>query len=102
MREAFERLAVLRMARTLDDLTRDPDLMAAVERYLEIISEGSRHIPESLKAQRPDIPWRRVADIGNRLRHAYHAIDVETLWTIITDDLDTLRAAIESILEREA
>jgi len=41
-----------------------------IERCLEIISEASRHIPDDAKARHPEIPWRRVADIGNRIRHS--------------------------------
>jgi uncharacterized protein with HEPN domain len=51
-----------------------------------------------LKAPHPDIPWRRIADIGNRIRHAYHAIDSELIWEIATVDLIALKTAIESML----
>jgi uncharacterized protein with HEPN domain len=50
---------------------------AACERFLEVLSEASRHIPETWKAAHPEIPWRQVADIGNHLRHAYHNVDAE-------------------------
>jgi uncharacterized protein with HEPN domain len=77
----------------------------ATERLVEIVSEASRHLPESDKASEPDIPWRRVADIGNRLRHAYHDVDAEVLWTVATRDIAALRSAVERIagryLERE-
>lgn len=41
----------------------------AVERELEIISEASRSLSEAEKARFSKIPWRRIADIGNVLRH---------------------------------
>ena len=41
----------------------------AVERLLEIISEASRFVPPDEKAQQPNINWRRLADLGNWLRH---------------------------------
>jgi uncharacterized protein with HEPN domain len=70
-----------------------------VERCLEIISEASRHIPDGLKEARPEIPWRRIADMGNRIRHAYHAVDSDIIWEIVTGELRELRAAIEAMIE---
>jgi uncharacterized protein with HEPN domain len=62
-------------------------LRLAVERLLEIISEASRHIPVDMKAKEPKINWRRLADLGNWLRHAYHRTDPGFLWDMIGHDL---------------
>jgi hypothetical protein len=35
------------------------------ERGVEIVSEASRHLPPELKARHPEIPWQKVAGIGN-------------------------------------
>jgi uncharacterized protein with HEPN domain len=71
----------------------------AVERLLEIISEASRFIPSDLKAKEPGINWRRLADLGNRLRHAYHRTDAGLLWSMIEDDLEPLNRFIEQIVK---
>ncbi|MBK8458692.1 MAG: DUF86 domain-containing protein [Phyllobacteriaceae bacterium] len=48
-----------------------------------------------MKAAESTIPWRRVSDIGNHLRHAYHRVDAEILWRIWADgDLALLRDAV--------
>lgn len=71
---------------------------AAFERFLEILSEASRHIPEAWKQQHGSIPWRQVAGLGNHLRHAYHRTDAQALWSIYEDDLDGLEQAVDAIL----
>lgn len=68
-----------------------------IERCLEIISEASRHIPDDAKGRHPEIPWRQVADIGNRIRHSYHAIDSGIIWDIVTGELIALKAVIVAI-----
>jgi len=68
----------------------------AVERYFEIISEASRHLPETLKEKNAMISWRKIADLGNVLRHAYHDTDPAILWEIYTVHLDPLEAAIRA------
>jgi Protein of unknown function DUF86 len=42
-----------------------------VERGIEVISEASRHLTDDIKERRIEIPWSKVAGIGNVLRHAY-------------------------------
>jgi uncharacterized protein with HEPN domain len=51
-----------------------------VERGVEIISEASRRLPDDLKARNPQIPWQKVAGIGNVLRHGYESIAAPVLW----------------------
>jgi uncharacterized protein with HEPN domain len=69
----------------------------AVERLLEVVSEASRHIPAEAKSSEPGIHWRRLADLGNRLRHAYHETDAGLLWAMIENDLEPLRRFVERL-----
>jgi uncharacterized protein with HEPN domain len=80
---------------TRESFERDLTVRLAVERLLEVVSEASRHIPAEAKAREPDIDWRRLADLGNRLRHAYHEIDAGLLWVMIENDLEPLRRFVE-------
>ena len=61
-----------------------------VERGVEIISEASRRLPDILKARHPDIPWPKVAGIGNGLRHDYESIAPQVMWALVRDDLPPL------------
>jgi len=72
----------------------------AIERSLEIISEATRGIPETDKALRPEIPWRRIQDLGNVIRHAYFGLAQERLWAIVQTELDKLEQAIRQIQSR--
>jgi uncharacterized protein with HEPN domain len=74
---------------------------AATERFLEIISEASRRIPEDIKAQETEIPWQRVADLGNILRHAYHDTNPEIIWNIAQNDLASLQDFAERVMREE-
>lgn len=86
---------------TFEQLASDPIRIAALERLLEIISEASRHIPEDWKQEMgPDIPWRRIADLGNVIRHVYQHVDIGVLWDICRFDLDPLDKAVEAMIIR--
>ena len=61
-----------------------------VERGIEIVSEASRRLPADMKARHPEIPWRKVAGIGNVLRHEYERTAPDVLWTVARQDLPAL------------
>jgi uncharacterized protein with HEPN domain len=74
----------------------------AVERCIEIISEASRRIPDDLKAEHPDIPWRAIAGIGNVLRHDYDDVVPNIIWQAAIREVVPLRAAITAMRQRLA
>jgi uncharacterized protein with HEPN domain len=53
-----------------------------------------------VKATEPHIPWRKVADIGNVLRHEYDDVADAEVWRIVVDDLSALRSAVQSMIDR--
>lgn len=59
----------------------------ATVRNLELIGEAATHIPEAVRAENPQIPWRQVIATRNRLIHGYLGIDNDTLWSIVRDDI---------------
>jgi uncharacterized protein with HEPN domain len=71
-----------------------------VERGVEIISEASRHLTDELKARHPDIPWPKVAAIGNVLRHDYASIAAPIMWKLVQDDLAPLEQVCREELAR--
>ncbi|HOC72296.1 MAG TPA: DUF86 domain-containing protein [Candidatus Hydrogenedentes bacterium] len=62
----------------------------ATLRNLELIGEAAAHIPESVRAAHPEVPWRLVVATRNRLIHGYLGVDDDTLWSIIRDDVPSL------------
>ncbi len=62
----------------------------ATVRNLELIGEAATHIPEAVRAENPQIPWRQVIATRNRLIHGYLGIDNDTLWSIVRDDIRPL------------
>ena len=98
--------AILHIERALagigyEQFAGDLFLRLAIERLLEIISEASRKIPAEVKAEEPDIAGQKMADLGNRLRHAYHQIEPEILWRIAREDLTPLKRFVDRIVRDE-
>jgi uncharacterized protein with HEPN domain len=72
----------------------NPMAVAAVERKLQIISEAAIRLGSEADRRCPDQPWRDIRGIGNQLRHAYERIELDTIWSTVTDDLPPLKAAV--------
>ena len=62
----------------------------ATLRNLELIGEAATHIPETVRQENPDIPWRLIIATRIKLIHGYLGIDDDTLWSIITTDVVAL------------
>ncbi len=70
----------------------------ATLRNLELIGEAATRVPDEIRTDHPDIPWRMIIATRNRLIHAYLGIDDDTVWSIIQDDLPVLIPALQRIL----
>lgn len=69
----------------------------ATVRNLELIGEAATHIPDAIRAQHPQIPWRIIVATRNRLIHGYLGIDDDTLWSIIKTDIPALLPKLQAL-----
>jgi uncharacterized protein with HEPN domain len=95
--DAIDGIESATAGKQLEDFSRDWLLKHGVQRGLEIISEASRHLPDGLLAQAPEIPWKQVRGIGNLLRHEYHKVADKIVWAVVTDSVPQLKIAIGRI-----
>jgi uncharacterized protein with HEPN domain len=82
-----------------DSFLKDATLKRAFVRSLEIIGEASKKLPEDIKAMQPDIEWRKVTGMRDRLIHDYFGVDYTIVWDVATNKLPGLRVKLQAILE---
>lgn len=75
----------------------DEKTIDAVVRNLEILGEATRQLPEDFTVRYPNVPWRRIAGLRNRIVHDYFGLDLEIIWQVIQQDLPELRGWLESL-----
>ena len=100
MKQAITNIRELLEGKEFGSLVTDTTIRAAFERHLEVLSEASRHVPEEWKGEYATVPWRQIADLGNTVRHTYHKIDLQILWTIYQEELDFLESVVDDLLEK--
>lgn len=83
---------------TRDDLDQDGTLQRAVSRSIEIIGEASKQMPATFRDDHPEVPWRMIAGMRDRLIHGYFAVDYDIVWDVIETKLPELRPLIVSLL----
>lgn len=77
----------------------DKKTINAVLRSLEVIGEATKHIPDNLRARYPDIPWKEMAGLRDKVIHFYFGVDKETVWLVVQDRLPVIRSMVEKILQ---
>jgi uncharacterized protein with HEPN domain len=65
-----------------------------------VIGEAVKLLPHTVTDNFPEIPWRQIAGMRDKLTHAYFSTDYELVWKTITVVLPQFRAVIQKILER--
>jgi uncharacterized protein with HEPN domain len=80
------------------DLDSDLILAAALERFIEVIGEAASKISQSTRANSPEIPWREIIGMRNRLVHGYAAVDHDIVWNVVSSDLPDITKALQRLL----
>ena len=76
----------------------DEKTVFAVIRALEIIGEATKNIPPSVRERYPQVPWRDVAGMRDKLTHGYFGVNLNRVWQTVKNDLFPLQDAVTKIL----
>ncbi len=82
------------------DLTGDEKTYDAVVRNLEITGEAAEHVGQGLRANMPDIEWRKAAGLRDMLTHAYFGIDDDILWDVVRNKVPQLAHVVSAFLDK--
>ncbi|MFY9824731.1 MAG: DUF86 domain-containing protein [Thermoanaerobaculia bacterium] len=83
-----------------ENFLQDLKTQDAVLRSFEVMGEAAKRVPEEIRDQAPEIPWRRLAGFRDVLIHQYEGVDLEEVWKRVAEDLPPLTKSLKSLLQR--
>jgi uncharacterized protein with HEPN domain len=101
IRDSIKRILEYTANLQLDDFLGQTLIQDAVIRNLEIIGEATKQLSGDFKDKYPDIEWRKIAGMRDKLIHDYIGVDIWAVWAVVEKVLPEFRLKIENILKEE-
>ncbi len=73
-----------------------PPVIRSVLYSIAVMGEAAKNISPDFKSAYPDIPWRAIASIRDRIVHEYFRTNTRRIWDVVIDDLDELERALSN------
>jgi uncharacterized protein with HEPN domain len=99
MLDAAQEAAFFAQNKTRGSLDTDGQLVLSVVKSIEIIGEAAANVTTKCREDFPQIPWRDIISMRNRLTHVYFDINLDILWKTVVEDLPPLIAELGKVVE---
>ena len=77
-----------------DSFIADTKLVEACVFNLSQMGELANRVDDEFAEAHPDIPWRYIYGLRNRIVHDYEGVNLQLIWEIIVGDLKDLRQVL--------
>jgi len=97
--EAIEEIEEFTRELSFDEFMKNKMAIRAVTMDFAIIGEATKNIPIETKKMYPQIPWKQMAAIRDKIIHGYAYVKLDILWDAVKMDLPVLKPLIKELLE---
>ena len=97
--DAMGKAEILLQEVSFEQFEADFRINFAVVRTLEIIGEAAKRIPEEIREKYPEIPWKSMSGMRDRIIHAYDSVDMEIVWEVVISDIPRIKPKIQHVLK---
>ncbi|MGB3534807.1 MAG: DUF86 domain-containing protein [Microcoleaceae cyanobacterium] len=82
-----------------EEFEQDKKTIFAVTRAIQILGEAAKKVPDSVRSQYPEIPWRAMAGMRDKVTHEYFGVDLRVLWDTVQQDLPPLVGLMQRVID---
>ena len=97
IKEAIKRIILYTSGIGYNDFLQDYKTQDAVIRNIEILGEAAKLLSDKTKEEYPNIPWKEIAGTRDRLIHDYFGVNIDIVWDIANNEIQSLYSQIKDI-----
>lgn len=84
---------------TFEAFIQDLKTSYAVLRCIEIMGEAVKNIDDSIRVKYPDIPWKEMAGMRDKVIHLYFGVDPTRIWLAVKEDIPRIKPFVRRAVE---
>lgn len=99
IRDSIRKIEKYTRGASFEKFSHDEKSIDAIARNILTIGEAADHIPKEIKEKNPDVVWKEIKGMRNKIVHEYFGVDVEILWKTVQEDIPVFKKQIAKLLK---